>query len=165
MFVKYARYATHVMTLVLVIGLCGCPSIRRSSLTTVGGTMYAPIIYDVTYPVGVQTAIDLPTTFLLRIASGETLYLGETPSSEDDVQAWLTLTDPVGGHPPQVMDFQLAYVGEGWYHGTISRSVPEWIGPGGQLQPAEWSVRVVKRNVDIGIQVICDVTYYPYVWL
>jgi hypothetical protein len=164
MFTKYARYASHVTTVALVIGLCACPSVRSSETTSVGGTMYAPIVYEETYPVEVQTAIDLPTTFLLRVSCDDALYFGETPSSEDDVQAWLILTDPVGGHAAQVMEFHLEFVGSGWYHSTISRSVEEWIGPGHQLQPAEWSVRVVKHNPEVGIGVICDVTYYPYVW-
>lgn len=163
MFTKSRYHVVLAVGAFLLVLTLGCPSNTNTTTTHISGLLNnstAP--QSQTWPMGARTAIDKPTTFNLRIRSSEALFVSNPPSSEDDMLAWVILSDPFGGRADQYIPFVFAYAGDGWYTSTISRSVPEWVGSSGQLQPAEWGLRVDKRSTEAMLQIGCEVIYTPY---
>ncbi len=150
------------VALLMVFFVVGCPDNKTTTVFISGLLNNFSAPQSQTWPLGVQTVIDKPTTFDLRVWASDSLFISTPPSSEDDMLAWVILSDPFGGHADQYIPFQFTYEGGGWYVSTISRSVLEWTGSSGQLQPAEWSLRVDKRIVNAQLQIGCEVTFTRY---
>jgi hypothetical protein len=150
----------------LMVSVAGCPgsgTMTGTATTNISGLLNNFSAQQTkTWPLGVQTVIDKPTTFNLRIWASDSLYISQPPTDQDDMLAWVILSDPFGGYATQYIPFHFTYEGQGWYTSTISRSVPEWVGSSGQLQPADWSLRVDKKIIGAQLQIDCEVIYTPY---
>jgi hypothetical protein len=111
-----------------------------------------------------DTVIDHPTRFAFSVTTNDVLSLEETVSETDDLRVWVVLADPFGANSAQYLPIKLSYAGTNTYSGSLSRTVPEFVGIGGQLQPARWRIRADKLSSLVALEatVTCEVTYVPY---